>query len=306
MRRGGICILLSAIALMLLFGCGGDGGSGSGSGTGTVALDIADAKPFIDGAEPDELWLVFDEVLVHQSGGGWVPLVLPETPFEINLLAFSDGLTTEFATPTRVPAGHITQIRFVIERAYMVFYGEPDPVEIDRGVPSGVLRTDKQCDWTVEPGGALHYTVHFDLSQSIVETGVGEYKLKPVIHLFDNSPDEAAEICGWIAGDSFVETPPDPPDDVIVTVIWDPSESEGDEETYTRVWVAKDTEHENTEFCIFWLVPLLSGESYTVQIDNGFATVERSVQDHAFEPGEPFYLDDGNPIDIPVPPPPPS
>jgi hypothetical protein len=68
------------------------------------------------GAEPDELWLVFDEVLVHGTGGGWIPLGLPETRFEINLLAFSDGLKTEFVTPTLVPAGHITQIRFVIER----------------------------------------------------------------------------------------------------------------------------------------------------------------------------------------------
>ena len=110
MKKGPICVLVLAIAVILLFGCGGDGGSGSGAGTGTVALDIADARPFIAGAEPDELWLVFEEVLVHKSGGGWVPLDLFETPFEINLLAFSDGLKTEFVTPTVVSAGHITQI----------------------------------------------------------------------------------------------------------------------------------------------------------------------------------------------------
>jgi hypothetical protein len=292
MKTRAICALLSVMILMLLPGCGGDGGSGAS--TGTVALDIADARPFIDGAEPDELWLVFDEVLVHQSGGGWVSLFLPETPFEINLLAFSDGLTTEFVTPTLVPAGHITQIRFVISSAYMVFDGDPEP--IDLGVPSGVLKTDKQCDWSVEPGGALHYTVHFDLSQSIVETGVGEYKLKPVIHLFDNTPQEAAAICGSIAWDSFVG---DPPEDVVITVIWTGTEPF---ETYTKVRVTRQTEIEGdpTEFCIFWLVP---EENYTVQIHNGSAPFEESVPAGSLEPGETFYLYDGNPIGIAVPPP---
>jgi hypothetical protein len=88
MNRKLIYTLFLVISLVSLGGCGGGGGSGSGTGTGTVSLDIADAKPFIDGAEqPDELWIVFDSVLVHTSGGGWVSLVMPETPFEINLLA---------------------------------------------------------------------------------------------------------------------------------------------------------------------------------------------------------------------------
>ena len=211
-------------------------------------MDIADAKPFIAGEQPDELWIVFEEVLIHKSGGGWVSLDLPETPFEINLLAFCDGQTTELVTPTLITSGHITQIRFVISRAYMVFDGNPDPTEIDLDVPSGVLRTDKQFDWWVENGGAVNITVHFDLSQSIVETGVGEYKLKPVIHLFDNNPQEAARICGNIDPGSFDG---DPPEDVVITVIWNGRESE----TYTRVTVPRQSETEATRFCLFWLVP---------------------------------------------------
>ena len=90
MNRKAIYALFLALSLALLGGCGGGGGSGSATtGTGTVSLDIADAKPFIEGAQqPDELWIEFDAVSVHTSGGGWVSLDLPRTPFEINLLAF--------------------------------------------------------------------------------------------------------------------------------------------------------------------------------------------------------------------------
>jgi hypothetical protein len=277
--------------LMLVPGCGGDGGSGSdtGSDTGTVSMDIADAKPFLDGEQPDELWLVFEEVLIHKSGGGWVSLDLPQTPFEINLLAFSDGQKTELVTPTLVTTGHITQIRFVISEAYMVFYGNPDETnDIDLDVPE-FLRTDKQCDWWVEDGGALDYTVHFDLSRSIVQTGPQEYKLKPVIHLFDNNPQEAVTICGNIHPDSFG----DPPEDVVITVIW--NGTEGDE-TYTKVTLAKQDETEPTPFCIFWLVPLAVDEGYTVQINNGSITFEESVAYPELEPGGTFELNDGQDI----------
>lgn len=254
-----ICL---AMSLVLLGGCGS--GGDFGTGTGTVSMQIADAKPFIDGEQPDEIRVVFDKVLVHTSGGGWVPLDLPETPLEINLLAFHDGLKTEFATPTRIPAGHVTQIRFEIREAYMVFYGvspNPDKVEpIDLDVPSGTLRTDKQIDWILTDGGAMNLTVHFDLSQSIVLSGQG-YKLKPVLHLFNNEPDEAVTICGSIDADFFDGD--EDPQNVVVSVL------RNGVETYTLVTVQKDSVADPTKFCIYWLVPLDINESYTVRFDNG-------------------------------------
>jgi Domain of unknown function (DUF4382) len=275
--------LLLVLSLTLLGGCGG--GGGSGAGTGTVSMDVADAKPFIGGAQPDELWVIFDDVQVHTSGGGWVSLGLPETPFEINLLAFSDGLKTELAVPTQVPAGHVTQIRFEISRAYMVF---PNAVEeIDLDVPSGTLKTDKQIDWTLENGGAMSLTVHFDLSQSVVQSGLG-YKLKPVLHLFNNSPEEAATICGSITADSFGDPP-----EVVVSVTRNEVEVS---EPYTVVTVEKDLEAATTGFCIYWLVPLDEGGAYHIQIDNGAGVYEEDVT--PLEPGEAFDLNTGAPISI--------
>lgn len=292
MNRRVVYAFFFVMSLVFLGGCGS--GGGSGSGTGTVSMDISDARPFIDGEQPDEIRIIFDSVYVHTSGGGWVPLDLPETPLEINLLAFGDGLKTELATPTLIPAGHITQIRFEIRRAYMVFYGaSPNPddvVEIDLDVPSGTLKTDKQIDWTLTDGGAMSLTVHFDLSQSIVLSGQG-YKLKPVLHLFNNDPDEAATICGKINAVSFVGD--SVPQNVFVSVL------RNGVEPYTLVTVPKDSDVDPTEFCIYWLVPLDAGESYTIRIVNG---LDQSYQEDVAYPslgtGESFNLNDNNAISI--------
>jgi hypothetical protein len=294
MYRRALNALIFLLSLSLLGACGG---GGSGAGTGTVSLDIADAKPFIDGEQPDELWVSFDAVLVHTSGGGWVPLELPETPLEINLLAFYDGLKTELATPTQIPAGRVTQIRFVISRAYMVFYGDiPDSdevevLEIDLTVPSGTLKTDKQINWTLENGGEMSLTVHFDLSRSIVRSG-STYKLKPVLHLFNNDPEEAAKICGSVTAGSFVDT--NGPPEVVVSVV------RNGEETFTVVTVAQKSEDDPTDFCIYWLVPLQEDDSYTVLINNGSDVFyDENVEYPALGPGETFQLNDGVPISIP-------
>jgi hypothetical protein len=299
MNRKVIYALFFAMSVVLLAGCGGGGGSGSSAGTGTVSLDIADAKPFIDAAEqPAELWISFEAVQVHTSGGGWVSLDLPKTPFEINLLAFYDGRTTEFATPTRIPAGHITQIRFEIKEAWMVFDSSVEPIDLD--VPSGTLKTDQQIDWTLSNGGALSLTVHFDLSQSIVQTGTGGYKLKPVLHLFNNEPVEAATIWGDITPESFVAGTPKKVD-VFVDL---ESVKSGMTETqpYTHVTVLKESDTAPTRFYIYWLVPLDTDESYNITIANGVdEPYSESLQELA--PGDIVELNVGDPITVPPPPP---
>jgi len=245
--------ILCAVVVMLLFGCGGNGGGGSDGGFGTLSMDIVDARPLIPD-DPTELWLYFDGVYAH-SPGGWVSLELPETPFRINLLAYWDmEHTTQIVTPSRVPAGKITQIRFEISRAEMVVNGSVQDIELD--VPSGTLKTDVPVDQEVIPDGTIHLTSHFDLSRSIVTTGSGKYQIKPVVHIFDEI-QEGATICGSIDATNFVGDPPE----VFVRVIRD---SNG--ETYTQVTVTKEDDIESTDFCIYWMVPA-ENESYSVEID---------------------------------------
>jgi hypothetical protein len=237
---------------MFLFGCGDSGDGGSDGGFGTLSMDIVDAKPLIPD-DPTELWLYFDAVYMHSPGGGWVSLSLPEKPFRINLLAFYNDHTTQIVTPSRVAAGKITQIRFEISRAEMVVSGSVHNIDLD--VSSGTLKTDVPVDHEVVADGSVHLVSHFDLSRSIVATGSGEYKIKPVIHIFDEV-QEGATICGSIDAATFFG---DPPEAVVVSVIRDPAGN-----TYTQATVARESTTDPTDFCIFWVVP---NESYRVEID---------------------------------------
>jgi hypothetical protein len=162
------------------------------------------------------------------------------------------------------------------------------PVEIGLDVPSGTLRTDKQIDWTLGGGGAISLTVHFDLSQSIVQVGE-EYKLKPVLHLFDNDAQDAAAIRGSIAASTFGE----PPKDIIITVVRNWSDGS---ETYTVVTVGRDPAKDPTEFGIYWLVPLEEGETYAIQFSKdgeGVYTEDVGPSDLDTEPGVPLELNSG-------------
>ena len=98
--------------------------------------------------------------------------------------------------------------------------------------------------------------VHFDLSKSVVVSGTVSdptYKLKPVLHLFDD-PFTAAIIDGSISNSAFGAS-----GNATIVVI---AESNG--EAYTSVEVTKSTTAESTEYSIFWIVP---NQEYTVQIN---------------------------------------
>ena len=299
MKTKSVYTLFLIMVLSLLLGCSGGGGSGgdANTGYGTISMEITDAKPFIDGDEqPDELRLVIEEVLIHQSGGGWQSLELPEYPFEINLLAYYNGETTQLVPPSLIPEGRITQIRMVISSAYMVFPGGRTDIDLD--VPSGKLRTTNNFDYWINVNDALSIIVHFDLSQSVVQTGPNEYKLKPVLKLFNNDLVRAAKICGSITGDSFS----DPLEDMLVTVIWNGPYGN---EPYTRVWVEKDPDpdKDNTDFCIYWIVPLSEHdgfrESYLVQITYDDVTYDiETILFPELEPGETYQISGGVPIEI--------
>jgi len=280
-------IALFAAFLMLVGGCGGS--SDGGSSTGTLSMSATDAKPMITG-NPTEVWITIAEVRAHKSGGDWVTLPLPQSPLSINLLAFQNGKTTDMVPPVLLDSGKYTQLRFEISRAWMVI--EESTVEIELDVPSGFLRTDKNFTFDVPDGGAVNLTVDFDLSQSIVVTGEGQYKLKPVLHLMYTQ--HAASIEGYIAAGSFVIDK-----DAVVTVIRDTDLSgtvtPGDE-IYTQATVTKESDIDPVPFKIFWVVP---NNKYIVQVDvdgDGTVDYEEVVLPDVVGPGEVFELNGGTPI----------
>ncbi|MEW6441434.1 MAG: DUF4382 domain-containing protein [bacterium] len=252
----------------LAAGCGDDGDGG----TGTLAIDIADAKPALP-EDVRSVYVTFSEVSVHRSGGGWVSLPLPATPYPpIDLLQFCDGVSTQFVPPVELKAGRYTQLRMLITAASMVAPGQ-DPIPLE--VPSDFVRTDKNFE--VAGGAAVDLTVHFDLSQSIVDKGNGTYSLKPVLHLQETQA--AARIQGSIDQASFGLSG-------TATVVVYSQETE-----YTRIVVTKAETLEPTPFAIYWLVP---NQVYQVEVvSDGFQAYQEEVAAEAVEPGETFTLNAG-------------
>jgi hypothetical protein len=285
MRNIKCIIVLSSI--ILFAACSGGGGVGTSGGTGTLSISITDAKPMLPSGVTN-LFVTFEEVLVHKSGGKWVSLPLVETPYTIDLLQFQDGNVTEFVPPTKLSSGKYTQVRLVVSSASMRFDNITATADEPVTVPSGNLKTDKNFIFNVIEDSAADLIIHFDLSKSIVVTGPAtdpSYKLKPVLHLFDGQLT-AATIDGSIDNSAFGAS-----EKATVTVI-----AEVNQEEYTIIEVSKSDTEDPTEFSIFWLVP---NESYTVEIDldqDNTAYYDEFVEDIDLPEGAVFKLNIGNPI----------
>ncbi len=123
-------------------------------------------------------------------------------------------------------------------------------------IPSENLKTDKNFTIDLGPDAAIDLVAHFDLSKSVVVSGTASdptYKLKPVLHLFDD-PFTAAIIEGSIDNSAFGTS-----GKATIVVI---AGSNGEE--YTKVEITKSTTADPTEYSIFWIVP---NQEYTVQFD---------------------------------------
>jgi hypothetical protein len=280
--------LLVTSFIMILTACGGGGSGDATGGTGTLQMSITDAKPQLP-ADVTNLFVTFDEVRVHKSGGGWISLPLVEAPYTIDLLQFQDGNTTELVPPTRLGAGKYTQVRLGVTSATIRFDNGGTTEDRTVDVPSGNLKTNKNFVFDVTGDAAVDIVIHFDLSMSLVAIGPPSnpsYKLKPVFKLFGD-PLEAATIEGRIDNSAF--TGPDEAATIIVV-------AESNQEEYTRVVVPKSGT-DPTEFNIFWIVP---NQSYTVKIDldqNGSIDCRQDVAESDVEEGEIFLLNGEDPIE---------
>lgn len=270
-----LCLLL--VLSSFFIACGGGGGDAT-SNSGTVSMSVTDAKPLLP-ENVTNFYVEFSEIWVHKSGGAWEELPLVESPYTIDLLQFQDGNTTELVPPTVLNSGKYTQVRFVVSNAMIRIDNQEDWVV---EIPSENLKTDKNFTVDVESGTAIDLVVHFDLSLSIVVSGEESdpvYKLKPVLHLFDN-PIEAATIAGAIDNESFGES-----GEATIIVF-----SETNQEIFTQVVVPKSADSDRSEFNIFWIVP---NKSYTVEIDlnqDGSIDCSEFVQDVYLSDGEIFSL----------------
>lgn len=190
-------------------GCGSDGGGSTQSGTLGVSLTDAPACGF------DEVNVTVSKVRIHQTNtdnenaAGWTDITL-NPPRKINLLDLNDPTQPNFALltlgQTPLPAGHYTQLRLVLDRntgqslANSVIPTGGTEVALD--TPSAIQTGVKLIhQFTVNSGQRVDLLLDFDACHSIVKTGNGTYKLKPVIKVI---PTELNGIEGFVDKTSFV------------------------------------------------------------------------------------------------------
>ncbi len=193
--------VLGILLTGLLTGCGSseEGGAGTQAGTqagaqfGTLSVSLTDAPA----CGFDEVNVTVEKVRVHQStsangnDAGWTTITL-DPPQKINLLDLNDPTQPNFALvhlgQTPLEAGHYTQLRLVLVSnsvtpwANSVVLSSQPGIEIPLDTPSAVQSGIKLIhQFTVNPGQRVDLLLDFNACHSIVQTGSGKYKLKPVI-----------------------------------------------------------------------------------------------------------------------------
>src|SRR5437870_5366495 len=146
----------------------------------------------------DAVNVTVSKVRVHQSdnasenAAGWTDITL-NPPRKINLLDLNDptqpNRALESLGETPLEAGHYTQLRLVLVpnsggppfANSIVLSAQPNneiPLDTPSAVQSGIKLIHQ---FTVGSGQRVDLLLDFDACKSIVQTGNGTYKLKPVI-----------------------------------------------------------------------------------------------------------------------------
>ena len=182
---------LFALSAVILSGCGGSGGGGSDTTvtakTGSVSFALVDAP--IDSAQ--HVYVEFTG-LELKAAGGKSETVTFDKPKRIDLLAQQGGNSALLLSNEELPSGEYNWVRLAVNAeddsvmdSYIVL---SDSSEHELDVPSGSQSGLKlNRGFTVPEGGSANFTIDFDLRHSIVLTGNGKYKLKPVLRLVDNT-----------------------------------------------------------------------------------------------------------------------
>ena len=185
------CSALVIVAFLVACGSSDNGGSAA-PGSMSVSLTDAPACGF------DEVNVTVSKVRVHQSSSaddkaaGWTDITL-NPPRKINLLDFNDPTQPIHVQPlglTPLEPGHYTQLRLVLVANSnnpnqplansVVLSGANNEIPLD--TPSGIQSGIKLIhQFDVPSGQRVDLLLDFDACRSIVLTGNGTYKLKPVI-----------------------------------------------------------------------------------------------------------------------------
>ncbi|HEY6503839.1 MAG TPA: DUF4382 domain-containing protein [Chitinophagaceae bacterium] len=116
-------------------------------------------------------------VNIHDDSTGWINLNTNAGIY--NLLALQNGIDTVLAQGT-IPTGTLKEVRFVLgPHNSIVIDSTSYPLTIPSGGESGLkIKLSKQLNASLDS-----LVIDFDAALSIIQTGTGEYKLKPVLKI---------------------------------------------------------------------------------------------------------------------------
>jgi len=168
-------LIASLFLIAIIFGsCEKDSTSSKPKTTGNSKLTIylTDAPSI---AQFDSINIKFSHVSAHFDSE-WI--TVQDTPITVNMLDLINGNVIVFGS-NDVPAGKYTQIRIIIDDAWVVVDGIRKPLDVPSGAQTGLKLGP---EFTVAEGITYELVVDFDVNRSIVVTGPPSnpgYKLKP-------------------------------------------------------------------------------------------------------------------------------
>jgi hypothetical protein len=159
-------------------------------GTGTLKLYLCDAP--LDAENVTGVYITINEIQYHLDGQ-WITCEEFEGPQTYNLLELTGGNSTLLGELT-LPAGHYTQIRFMLDisekGSYQVNPGcyiefadnSTEPLFAPSGGETGYKAIGQ---FEVPVNGTVEVTADFDVRKAVVVAG-SSYILKPTIKLIVN------------------------------------------------------------------------------------------------------------------------
>jgi hypothetical protein len=145
--------------------------STTSSGTTPLYVRMTDAP-----GDYEEVNIDLVSVEVNSDNGGWQTLKCKQGIY--NLLKLSNGLDTMIGNSV-IPSGNVSQIRLILgEHNTLKTNGVVYPLSTPSAEQSGLKL---QVHENLVPNIAYTILLDFDAGRSIVQTGSGAYKLKPVI-----------------------------------------------------------------------------------------------------------------------------
>lgn len=185
MKNAKFKIAFPFLALMttLLFSCGKKDDTPQAQ-TASVAVRLTDGP-----ADYDAIYLDIKEMEIkvdNHTPNTFVPF----RPGLYDILKFRNGIDT-LLLRADIPAGKISQIRLILgDNNSIIVNGVAHPLETPSGQTSGIKLNLHE---TFVAGMAYDIWIDFDASKSILQTGNGDYKLKPVIRAFSSTTNGIIE-----------------------------------------------------------------------------------------------------------------